>query len=237
MLHVLLLLYLLLHAAVTLHVFPLRSFVAADRDWAGRVALPVANATTAPQGSVGVGDVLGCSARRRSRCCELPRRLPAAAAPIARDRFGAVRLRPIKPVGSSEDGLDVAAAAYQAGGRPLISAGSCAEGTCRPLLCPSQARAGRPPLPLAPKKQSARPSRPASSLSLGKAAGFRTTRLASQGAFACESGQPGPTRPQHLPPTAQQGPSDLLGRAGREEQPSWGSDRPPYPGDTHVAAA
>ena len=117
-------------------------------------------------------------------------------------RFGAVPLRPFMPVGSSDNGLSVAVAAYQAGGRPLISAGSCAEGTCRPLLCPSQARAGRPPLPLPPKKQSAGLPRSASSLSLGKAGGFRTTRPVSRGRLAWESSQPSPIRQHHLPPTA-----------------------------------
>ena len=111
-------------------------------------------------------------------------------------RFGAVPLCPFMPVGSSDNGLSVAVAAYQAGGRPLISAGSCAEGTCRPLLCPSQARAGRAFLPLAPKKQGARPSRPASSLSLGKSRDFAPCRLASQGACTCEpANRASPGRP------------------------------------------
>ena len=119
---------------------------------------------------------------RGLRCRERSMPRVASTDTTQHPRFGAVSLRPIKPVGSSENGLSVAAAAYQAGGRPLISAGSCAEGTCRPLLCPSQARAGRPPLPLPPKKQSAGLPRSASSLSLGKAGGFRTTRPVSRGA-------------------------------------------------------
>ena len=71
LLHVLLLLYLLLHAAVTLHFFPLHSFVAADRDWACRVALPVANATTAPKAALELVMRLAAQLRRGSRCCEL----------------------------------------------------------------------------------------------------------------------------------------------------------------------
>ena len=54
---------------------------------------------------------------------------------------------------------------------------------------------------------------------------------------ACESSQPRPIRPHHLPPSAQPGPPGLRGRAGSKKQPNWGSYGPPYPGDTRVRAA
>ena len=64
LLHVLLLLYLLLH--VKQHFF-LRGFVAADRDWAGRFALPVTNATTAPKAALELVTCLAARLRRGSR--------------------------------------------------------------------------------------------------------------------------------------------------------------------------
>ena len=112
--HAFLLYALLLHAAVRKDAVLLRDFIAAQRDRVQRDALLIVDAMKA-EGSAGSGDVL-CAAQllRGSRCCEPPRRLAAAAAPRARARFGAVPLRPIKPVGSSENGLSVAAAACQA---------------------------------------------------------------------------------------------------------------------------
>ena len=54
---------------------------------------------------------------------------------------------------------------------------------------------------------------------------------------ACESSQPRPIRPHHLPPSAQPGPPGLRGRAGSEKQPSWGSNGPPYPGVVQLPGA
>ena len=58
-----------------------------------------------------------------------------------------------------------------------------------------------------------------------------------EGACACESSQPRPIRPHHLPPSAQPGPPGLRGRAGSEKQPSWGSNGPPYPGVVQLPGA
>ena len=46
-----------------------------------------------------------------------------------------------------------------------------------------------------------------------------------------------PPDTHHLPPSAQPGPPGLRGRAGSDEQPSWGSNGPPYPGDTGLGGA